>query len=107
MGWAKYCEDNIEIMLDRQYMSQDSRCGSKIIVAIYPRVNCVAEKHNKAVTSPVTYKEKFIVCKDCGKKFLYSAEQQKRFESRGWSAPKRCKNCRDLNNARYLMASSF
>jgi len=107
MGWAKYCEDNIEIMLERQYMNQDSRCEPKITVTIYPRVDCVATDHNKVDGPSVVYEEKYIVCKDCGKKFLYSADQQRRFESRGWAAPKRCKHCRDLNNARYLMAASF
>ena len=35
-----------------------------------------------------------IKCVDCGKKFVFSANEQKFFKKQGWNAPIRCKNCR-------------
>ncbi|MBR6528495.1 MAG: zinc-ribbon domain containing protein [Firmicutes bacterium] len=49
----------------------------------------------------------YIVCKDCGKKFLFSATVQKYFDLKGWDDPKRCRDCKNYRNTRYLMCSSF
>lgn len=106
MGWAKYCEDNIEIMLERQILRVERQTETKIIVdfhtAVRPAANSVVEeKPNAKETLP--YEDKYIYCKECGKKFLFSGKQQSFFESRGWVPPKRCKCCREYNNARQLM----
>ena len=35
-----------------------------------------------------------LTCTDCGRKFSYSREDQAFFTERGYSEPKRCKDCR-------------
>lgn len=36
-------------------------------------------------------KDKFLICKDCKRKFLFSVREQKQFGQRGWPDPVRCK----------------
>jgi CxxC-x17-CxxC domain-containing protein len=35
-----------------------------------------------------------LVCSDCGQPFTFTADDQEFFRERGYSAPKRCKTCR-------------
>jgi CxxC-x17-CxxC domain-containing protein len=35
-----------------------------------------------------------LTCSDCGQDFTFSIEDQAFFQERGYSAPKRCKTCR-------------
>ncbi len=42
------------------------------------------------------YKDKTLVCKDCGKEFVFTAGEQEFYASRGFeNEPQRCKECRD------------
>ena len=108
MGWAKYCEDNIEIMMERQFMVQKSE-----VDVVRRTNNCLATNlilnivETSVEASKTKYEDKYIMCKDCGKKFLFSAKTQKYFEKMNWDEPKRCKCCRSYRNTRYLMCSSF
>lgn len=41
------------------------------------------------------YEDKILVCKDCGKEFVFTAGEQEFFAQKGLDKePKRCKNCR-------------
>ena len=42
--------------------------------------------------------DKKLVCKDCGKEFLFTVGEQEFYLDKGFSIPKRCKECR--RNAR-------
>jgi len=35
-----------------------------------------------------------LICSDCGQEFTFSSEDQAFFQERGYSAPKRCRACR-------------
>lgn len=35
-----------------------------------------------------------LTCSDCGQEFTFTAADQAFFQERGYSTPKRCKNCR-------------
>ncbi len=35
-----------------------------------------------------------LICSDCGREFTFTSEDQAFFQERGYSAPKRCKPCR-------------
>ncbi len=35
-----------------------------------------------------------LTCSDCGQEFTFSSDDQAFFQERGYSAPKRCKGCR-------------
>ena len=41
-----------------------------------------------------TYQEQELTCADCRGKFLHSAKDQEFYAERGFSEPKRCKECR-------------
>ncbi|MCD7796474.1 MAG: zinc-ribbon domain containing protein [Clostridiales bacterium] len=44
----------------------------------------------------MAYEDKTLVCKDCGKEFLFSAEEQAFYDEKGFlNEPLRCKECRD------------
>lgn len=38
--------------------------------------------------------DKTLTCSDCGREFVFSADDQEFFESRGYLEPKRCRGCR-------------
>ena len=41
-------------------------------------------------------KDKKIICKDCGKEFLFTVSEQDFYEEKGFTnEPVRCKECRD------------
>lgn len=39
--------------------------------------------------------DKKIVCKDCNKEFIFTIGEQAFYESKGFSEPVRCKDCRE------------
>ena len=42
------------------------------------------------------YEDKTLVCKDCGKEFIFTAGEQEFFAEKGFvNEPLRCKECRD------------
>ncbi len=41
--------------------------------------------------------DKKIVCKDCGKEFIFTIREQEFYNEKGFTEPKRCKECRDKN----------
>ncbi len=42
------------------------------------------------------YQDKTLVCKDCGKEFIFTAGEQEFYASHGFeNEPQRCKECRD------------
>lgn len=38
-----------------------------------------------------------LECKDCKKKFDFPERDQEFYESKGYTPPKRCKDCREIN----------
>ena len=49
------------------------------------------------------FEDKTLVCKDCGKEFVWTAGEQEFYAEKGFvNEPQRCKACRDArkNNAR-------
>lgn len=49
-----------------------------------------------ASSDPSTFRDKTLVCKECGKEFVFSAGEQEFYQERGFqNEPKRCKECRD------------
>lgn len=44
------------------------------------------------------YQDKTLVCKDCGKEFVWTAGEQEFFAEKGFTnEPKRCKECREAH----------
>lgn len=46
-----------------------------------------------------TYEDKWIVCCDCKEEFEFTAGEQKFFFTKGFSTPKRCKECKAKKRA--------
>jgi CxxC-x17-CxxC domain-containing protein len=46
------------------------------------------------------YEDKTLVCKDCGKDFIFTAGEQEFYAEKGFqNEPTRCKECRDSKKA--------
>ena len=46
------------------------------------------------------YEDKTLVCKECGKEFVFTAGEQEFYAERGFqNEPQRCKACRDTRKA--------
>ena len=108
MGWAKYMEDNLEIINERlsQMAEKRNTCPVaqttiKMTVCITPLV--VAEK--KPVRA--AREEKYIICKDCGRVFSFPVRDQLFYEKMGWNPPKRCKACREHCKIKRLMCPAY
>ena len=53
-------------------------------------------------------KDKTLVCADCGKEFTFTAGEQEFFASKGFTEPKKCKECREAaKNARFSNKNKF
>lgn len=49
----------------------------------------------------MAFKDKTIVCRDCGKDFTWTASEQEFYQSKGFeNEPVRCPSCRALKKAR-------
>lgn len=44
--------------------------------------------------------DKIIKCQDCGREFTFTVNEQKFYEEKGFTPPKRCKACRDARKNR-------
>lgn len=108
MGWAKYMEDNLEIINERLFQRaegretyQSAQTTIKMTVCITPLA--AAEKE------PVQAKRegKYIICKDCGRAFDFSVRDQLFYEKMGWNPPKRCKACREHCKIKRLMCPAY
>lgn len=60
-------------------------------------MSCEKNEH-KSMDNPTTMEtgaqDIILVCQDCSEKFMLTVEEQKFFTQKGWSFPKRCKQCR-------------
>ena len=119
MGFAKYCEDNNRLTEEREYyrehisdiewhcvtkgsnrkktkVSISSTVAATFINSAYlkPDLSKVIRQNNMKKTQKGDT-SKILMCKDCGGAFEFSAGEQKFFEKKHWSAPVRCKDCRE------------
>ena len=47
------------------------------------------------------YEDKTLICKDCGKEFIFTAGEQEFYAEKGFeNEPQRCKECRDARKQR-------
>ena len=97
MVWAKYEEDNLELLYDRQYMQDTPQYKPAT------RTICTVEKN----AEPDVFFDKLLRCKDCGRQFRYSAFAQKVYKEKGWAPPQKCKCCRETNTVSHIMQPAF
>lgn len=108
MGWAKYMEDDIEIINERMSRMEDEKSSYtaeqatlKMPVGTLPVV--IAEKASVAVK----HEGKCIVCKNCGKVFTFSVRDKIFYDKMGWNPPKRCKTCREQRKNQRFMCQAY
>ncbi|NLZ36222.1 MAG: hypothetical protein GX897_01930 [Clostridiales bacterium] len=102
MSWAKYNEDNFEIIRVREYLRETetrpqrktsgvgkSRAG---VMPAAPAVKYV--KPGGLARVQEKYEDRYLECLDCGRLFCCSAEAQKRYAENKSRYPRRCESCR-------------
>lgn len=110
MGLAKYYEDNYNLWSNRLFPMSKRKCESEVI---FPRSTqyipswLITSIEQEELEMPIRYEDRHIMCRTCGKKFLFSARSQKFFDSKGWEDPRRCKHCREARKMQFLMCASF
>ncbi|MEE8414622.1 MAG: CxxC-x17-CxxC domain-containing protein [Dehalococcoidales bacterium] len=56
----------------------------------------------------MSFEDKSLQCSDCGTSFVFSADEQELFQSRGYTnEPKRCPECRQARKTERTGSSSF
>lgn len=102
MGWAKFAEDNTEMREERFYqpISMD-RYREETYLQVYtilPMRSAPVEFTITIDSQKETLKpDRVLYCKDCGKQFVFSGRAQRHYENKGYTPPKRCHQCRELN----------
>ena len=48
-----------------------------------------------------------LICSDCGQEFTFTSEDQAFFQERGYSAPKRCKVCRQAKKNEQVSGGGY
>lgn len=49
----------------------------------------------------MAFQNQTITCKDCGREFVWTAEEQEFYQQKGFNAPLRCKDCRAKARAQF------
>lgn len=106
MGWAKYAEDINELISERTMLLKQTAIDAEIKIAVRFEMPEIIINPEKELKSEKSYSDLKIICRDCGKEFLFSAKSQRYFEKQGWDKPKRCKCCREHRNTVFLMHAS-
>ena len=114
MALCKHHEEILEKILENLYMFENRNVASEIQLVCSVQntsfenmsLNTQEQSSNNTVTIN-KYEDRYIICRDCGKEFLFPAHSQKYYESNNWREPKRCKCCRDFRDVRYSMCASF
>lgn len=51
------------------------------------------ERNNEPVSTQ-TFNDQILTCSDCGTDFTWTANEQEFYQSKGFQAPRRCRECR-------------
>ena len=105
MGWAKYMEDNNEMIFERLERMNDRRAVIEVTAVIHLPAYPVYPSRNITEGQPQTElkpksEDKILHCKDCGDSFLFSVGEQNFYRRKDLSQPKRCKCCRAIEKIR-------
>lgn len=106
MGWAKYAEDVFELVSEREKQLNQKTIDAEIKIAVCFENPKSFDEKKQTADGNVEYSDIKIVCRDCGKKFLFPIKSQRYFDKQEWEYPKRCKCCREHRNTVFLMHAS-
>lgn len=106
MGWAKYTEDINELISERIMLIDRTSIDTEVKIAVRFEIPNIAVATKQGCNNSEEYSDISIICRDCGKKFVFSAKSQTYFDKQGWNAPQRCKCCREHRNTVFLMHAS-
>lgn len=103
MGWAKYMEDNLEIIESRRNNIYPELYNKRIEETL-PQQSSIKIKA-KPKTSP--YQRRPLICIGCGRQFYLSPGTLEYYEKHHFKLPKKCKSCRETKSIRPLIRLSF
>ncbi len=102
MSFAKYFEDNMEIIEDRQRMrEEDSIYHTGIVLTVnttVPYLNLTTKVTVEKIVPPKKQKRKtkVISCVTCAKTFKFTGGEQKFYEEHKFCDPTHCPECRAI-----------
>ena len=113
MGWAKYMEDNYDFIEERRVQYRRNAFIMPTVFVMEPSEGWGLAAPTMTMSQKVDncmpcsekkkeYADKILCCQSCGCDFRYHAEQQAKYDKKGWQPPKRCKKCRKLANKKQL-----
>ena len=105
MGWAKYAEDNYE-MIQERWDRMDGQKSIVAVTAVIPSMVCAVKVSMEISEEPkkASMKDKSLYCIECGEQFTFTAGEQKYYKRHELDQPKRCKCCREIRKARKAVA---
>ncbi|MCD8026855.1 MAG: zinc-ribbon domain containing protein [Clostridiales bacterium] len=106
MGWAKYSEDNTELTNERLYYLKNKKTVNTQNKNAALGTTQGGKLMSKNATESEGCRDIYLICRSCGKRFLFSAHAQRVYRRNGWCAPKRCKPCKEFAKAARLMRHS-
>ena len=102
MGFAKYAEDNFEIMEERRYWTQARETAPTILATSNaPLITRAKEEAKHPIKTKPKKKTRKLVCCECGTSFLFTGGEQHYYEAHNLSEPKRCPSCRRARKRLY------
>ncbi|MCL5026107.1 MAG: zinc-ribbon domain containing protein [Chloroflexi bacterium] len=51
----------------------------------------------------MSYQDRVLTCRDCGRSFIFSREDQRRYIQKGYLEPKRCPACRQARRTDWVL----
>ena len=102
MGFAKYAEDNFEIMEERRYWTQTRETAPTVLAtSSAPLITQTKEATERSTKNKQKKKTRRLVCCECRTSFLFTGGEQHYYEAHNLSKPKRCPSCRRARKRLY------
>ena len=100
MGYAKYYEDNVEIIESRMMMHCCETTETQTYDYEMDSISTVSitSKKLKKQSNQSNRKPQLIICCECGKSFQFRGGEQRFYEKHHLCKPKRCPTCRNARN---------
>ena len=64
-------------------------------------ISILVKKLKEEIADGIKREDKILICKDCGKEFVFTVQKQELFKDKQFPMPKRCCNCRIVKRERF------
>ncbi len=107
MSWVRCSEVDDESREHNQQLAEAFRRPEPSVLSPGRSLKEAVERLASRTEERAKKKDMHIACRDCGERFTFSVASQRFFETKGWSAPIRCKKCREYKAALMLMHATY